>query len=490
MSGINWSEFAEANGMIGNDGDPRGLGGDGSAAEIAALNKALSVGAGSAGVTAGTPVTGGLGPLMPQSLEGVLTSLTYSNEDFPFWKALPKDPAFNTAEEYNQLVSVGQGEAGFIAEGDLPEEEDSKYVRQVTLVKFMGTTRRVTHVGSIVRTRGVDSAIAAETEAGTLWLMRQLEESLFFGNSAVIPVQFDGLEKQIIDNGLVYDLRGGVLTEEILNGLTEVVRSAPNYGKVDTLYMSTGVKSDFVNKLRDRLRFEAGSKVVDPGFAINSFTSANGKLDLVDDVFITARQKPYTNGLGASTKRPLTPSVGAAGLTSPVDATGLFAAGDAGNYYYKVVAVNRYGRSAPVTTAVVAVAAGDNITIPIVDNGQGTTGYIVYRSSKNAADASDAKEIFRVARTGPTQNIIDLNAYLPGCSSVFGVESKPTNLQWKQLAPFTRLPLATIDTSIRWMQVLYGALQVKAPRHNFVIKNVGRDPNAAQIAPAFVGFEN
>jgi hypothetical protein len=72
---------------------------------------------------------------------------------------------------------------------------------------------------------------------------------------------------------------------------------------------------------------------------------------------------------------------------------------------------------------------------------------------------------------------------------VFGLEMKPATLGWKQLAPFTKIPLATVDLSYRWMQVLYGALQLKAPRHCFRIFNVGRDPNAPVVTPAVVGFE-
>ena len=125
---------------------------------------------------------------------------------------------------------------------------------------------------------------------------------------------------------------------------------------------------------------------------------------------------------------------------------------------------------------------------PVQDGGQDTTGYIVYRSTKDGA-ATTCKEAFKVARTGMTQNIVDRNLDLPGCSDVFGFDMKPETCAWKQLAPFTKIPLGIQDLSIRWMQVLYGAVQFRSPRKAFRIKNVGRDPNAPVLDPAVIGFE-
>jgi hypothetical protein len=53
----------------------------------------------------------------------------------------------NTVEEHNELSSYGENpDNGWIDEGDLPEEDDSTYERKFSVVKYIGTTRRVTHV--------------------------------------------------------------------------------------------------------------------------------------------------------------------------------------------------------------------------------------------------------------------------------------------------------------------------------------------------------
>ena len=473
---IDWQSVANQGEMFGDSG---GGYGESSNSDVAALRKALSAGEGNGG-THGVATPGAAGPLMPESLDEVLHSVTYTEQEFKLWQRIPKSPAYNTAEEYIRLHRVGLGESAFMGEGERPEEEDSSYSREVSMVKFLGTTRRITHQATLVRSVEKAGLVARETKNGVMWLLRQLEEALFFGDSQIVPLQFDGLNRLMIDGGSpVYDMRGAPLSEEVLSGMCAAVRKKGNYGTIDTVYSSIGVKSDLKNKIRDRMRSQFGDKV-DFEPKLDNF----GDVKLEDNVFIDEGEDklPVAAGVGNSSKRPLLPILGAAGITTPANGNSKFGASDAGSYYYKIVAINRYGRSAPLTTAAVAVAEGDKVVIPIVDGGQDTTGYIVYRSAVDAADATTCQEAFRVKRTGASQDIEDLNADLPGTSIAFGLETKAETLSWRQLAPMMMIPLATSDLNERWMQVLYGVLRLTAPRHCFRIKNVGRDPNAPQIA--------
>lgn len=460
-------------------------------ADVANLMKAMTAGSGKP--TAGSAVPGALQPLMPESLEATLKVLTYTEREFKFWRSIFKSAAYNTSEEYNRLHAVGSGEAAWIGEGDLPEEEDSTYSREVVLMKFLGTTRRVSHVASLVKTVGIANAIAQETKNGTLWLMRNLEWGLWYADSRLIPVHFDGM-KALMDKSdtPVVDLRGAALTEQVVNDVCSFVRGAPNYGFIDTLWCSVGVKSDVVNLIRANQRAAYGG-VVTAGAQINEImTQACGAVKLEDSVFITEGDSPFPNGTGQASKRPLAPIM----IQQPTEAvlgggeSSNWIAGDLGNYYYKIVALNRYGRSTPVTTAVVAVGvAGRKVTIIVQDGGQNTTAYIVYRSTKNGA-ADTCREAFKVAKgAGNQTTITDFNNDLPGCSDVFGLESDPNTYGFKQLAPFTRIPLATIDLSIRWMQVLYGAPVLYRPRHVVRFKNCGRSSGAVIPTKAKPGFE-
>lgn len=479
---VNWS------GMYDGVGDGFGVH-PGAAGDIAELHKAMSAGDGQP--THGQAVAGGLQPLMPESLEGTLKYLTYTEKEFKLWKKLVKTGAVNTAEEYNRLHRVGSGDAAFIAEGDLPEEDDSTYSREVALVKFLGTTRRVTHVASLVKTAGIANAVAAETRNGTLWLMRQLENALWHGDSSMIPEQFDGFRKLVTDgDGIVFDNRGAPLSQELLNGLTGAARGAPNYGNIDTWWMGINQKADFSHLLYPNLREMYGSKGVSAGVVVDNFDSVSGgRQRLEDSIFLGEGQAPVAAGVGKSEKRPLEPIIESQPAMA-VDTTAEFEAADAGDYIYKVVAFNRYGRSKPVTTSAVTLdnTANDRITFQVRDGGR-ATGYIIYRSSKNGAAATCKEMVKVVATANGVTTVNDLNADLPGTSIGFGFEHDPNTLGFKQLAPFTRLPLATIDTSIRWMQVLYGVPVLYRPRHVVMIKNIGRDPDSPVVDLAFPGFE-
>ena len=117
--------------------------GVGSESDIAELSKALEAGYQVSSQTGGSA-------LRVESLEASLKVLTYSASHIKFWKKVPKSPAYSTVEEYNQLSDYGGQNSPFLQEGELPASSDSSYVRRTQLVKFLGTTREVTHQASLV----------------------------------------------------------------------------------------------------------------------------------------------------------------------------------------------------------------------------------------------------------------------------------------------------------------------------------------------------
>ena len=123
--------------------------GNASSGDVSELAKALTTGdyAQSAGISG--QVNGAA--LAVESLENSLKILTYNEQHAKLWKKINKTPAYSTVEEYNQLVSYGGASGGFLPEGVLPETEDSLYKRQAAFVKFLGTTREVTHPATLVR---------------------------------------------------------------------------------------------------------------------------------------------------------------------------------------------------------------------------------------------------------------------------------------------------------------------------------------------------
>src|SRR5690554_5048965 len=150
-------------------------------AEVANLNKALT-----AGYATSPETQQNGGAFRVESLENSLKVLTYSDQHVKLWKKIPKLKAYNTVEEYNQLLSYGSDGGGFLSEGELPDTQDSTYQRQAAFVKFIGTTREVTHPMTLVNSAHGD-VIARMNQDGILWMLKKIENGLFWGNSKLAP---------------------------------------------------------------------------------------------------------------------------------------------------------------------------------------------------------------------------------------------------------------------------------------------------------------
>jgi hypothetical protein len=460
--------------------DYQGVEGFGTASQqdVDELNKALAAGQdiNAPGVTAGDGFA-----LRVESLERTLKNTTYKMDHIRLWKQIPKLPAYNTVEEHNVISSYGENaDSGWIDEGDLPEEENTTYERKYAVVKYIGTTRRVTHVMSVVRPAH-GNVISSETVNGTMHLLRMLERALFYADSSMSSLQFDGYEKLLTANSPatnIIDLRGAPLSEDILTDAALTVQDAPNYGTPTHLHINPKVKADLVKTFFPKERHGTFDKQGDfIGLNVRGFTSPAGDVSFEPNVFVQDGGAPY-GPVGDSSKRPGTPTISTS-VTTPQDTTNSqFGADDAGAYFMKIVAVNRYGRSTPVNVdaGAITVVEDDEITFGVTPGGATSVEwYEVYRSAKSGA-ATATRLILRVANAaGVGETIVnDYNASIPFCTTGFMFQQNLEAMSFKQLAPMIKIPLATIDSSIRWMQLLYGVPVVYTPGKHILFKNIGR----------------
>lgn len=462
---VSWRDYEGADGFGGISGP----------AEMDALNKALS--AGSSVNAPGSAVPGDGFALRVESLERTLKSVTFRMEHIRLWKAIPKLPAYNTVEEHNQLTAYGNGDEAFVAAGELPGEEDSTYERKYATIKYLGTTRRIEHPMTLVRSAN-GNAVAQEQMNGTLHLLRIVETQLFKGDSSLSSVQFDGFAKLIEDNAPaanIIDMRGLPMTESKMldGGLT--IQDAPNYGTPTHMHCNPKVKADIIKAFYPKERYDAfkseGGQI---GIDVNGFMSPAGPVKFEPNVFITDGGAPSAAS-GNVARRPNTPTVSTA-ATSPTEATALFGADDAGTYNYKVSAHNKYGKSASLDVGTVTVAAGDKVTFGVLPaGGADVEWYQVYRTLVGGA-AGEERLILRVPNTGGAGEMVldDLNESLPFCTNVYLWQQNLECMSWKQLAPLIKIPLATIDPSVRFMMLLYGVPVLYTPGKCVLYKNVGR----------------
>jgi hypothetical protein len=450
-----------------------------SQAELDELNKAL--GTGQDGEAYGNGAYNDMSALRPQSLEGTLKIVAAKQEHIKFWKELNKKPAYNTVEEFNVLDSYGGNSSPFFVEGGLPNEEDSNYIRQSQMVKFLGTTRVITHPATLVRNT-VGDMVARESENGTLWLLQQLERALYFGDSNLDSLQFDGLYAQVRNfvNGKTYqnqhiiDMRGGVIDENILEDAATII--ADNYGNGSLqLHMTNQVHKDFSKLItgtggRQRIMM-GGQGDVTLGQPVRGYSANSADIAFKNNIFLKPDTAPKAQAQrGASA----TPTFPASQLTAVADAT---AKHTAATYYYFVSSKNSAGESTPAALGSVAVTNAQRVDILInrVTSDPAAKTYRVYRGV--TSDPTQSLFAFEIkdAGSGTTQTIADRNFDIPGTDMAFLVDMDGENvLTFKQLAPLMKLPLARIAASERFMILLYGMLQVYNPRRVVVFKNVGK----------------
>lgn len=462
---IGWSDYRGAEGY--EISDPN----------VAALTKALS-----AGSEINAPAAGpGVGfPLRVESLEGTLKNLTYRMEHLRLWKMIPKKGATNTTEEHNELQSYGDDNDGFIPEGGLPAESDSVYERKYVKIKYLGVRRGITHQMTLVRPAH-GNVVGEQTVAGTMDLLRKVERGLFYGDSSLSDLQFDGFEKLIKDKANprnIIDMRGQPLDEEVLQDGAMTISDDPNFGTPTHMHMNPKVKSDLIKTLYPKARHDtlnAGSGKL--GLAVDGFVSVAGFVKFETNSFVRSHKAPPLAAAGGTADEPLpgTPTVSTA-ATTPVEAAALFTAEFVGAYEYSIVAHNNSGHSAPVTIGATAVALGDKVTFGITPAGANTLWYEVYRTKANGTDKSLILRVPNLVGAGETI-MDDLNESLPFCSSAFMWQQDDTCLAWKQLAPFMKIPLGTTKLAMEWMQVVYGSPVLYAPNRAILYKNVGRAPN-------------
>ena len=466
------------------------------AAAVGELSKALEAGSITGRETTGLTNASGA-PLKVESLEKNLKVLTFSESDIKMWKRIPKSPAFNTVEEYLQLDSYGADRGGFNNEGELPEEEDSTYIRKAELVKFLGVTKSVTHPMTLVKNY-IGNAVQREVTNGIQWILRKADKGLFRADSNIVTQEWNGLYTQHrvnggyanldayqLNNSLVVDLRGKRIKEaDIEEGALSIIR---NFGHANLLVGPPAVVSNFVRNFHDKKLISPNSPQVTAGVmgqAVEVFHSQFGPIELDYDIF-AAKAAPKLKTAGASAPKSPAAPVSVAALT-PVNALGQFAAADAGDYIYAVAAKNRYGESAltQITGAAVAVAAGDSVDLEFTA-GAGTyaaTGYTVYRSKvDDTAATANLYPLFEISVAelatgydgGAAGHVFDNNRWLPETEECMLLQSDTQVYEFKQLAPLMKMPLAQLSPAQRFMVLLYGTPILYQPLKMVRFINVG-----------------
>lgn len=477
--------------------------GFGSQADNAELLKAMQAGQITGRDTADLSLT--QEPLKAESLETALKLLSFRMQDIRLWNSIPKMPAYNTVEEFLQLESYGSDRGGFYDEGALSDVEDSSYIRRSELVKYIQVTGEVTYQAQIVKS--YVPAMQQEIKNKMMWVLRKANSALTKGNSATIPQEWNSLYAQhasigngegfsysdldsyMNENPAVIDLRGGSLTQEMLEDGAVNIDDA--FGTATDIFGPPTTISDLSKSYyeKQRILLGASGQKVDGGSPLQAMSTSLGQVNLSHDKFMK-RNRPRKLSDGAiSDGAPVAPSVAkTVALTGTADASSKFAAGDAGTVYYAVASMNSKGESALslLDSMAVTLTAGRSVDLGFTAVAA-ATGYQVYRtkvtaSSDPAADGVTFYPLFEVSKAqhaagfdgAAAAKIRDRNRYLPDTEQAFMIQKDDEVFSFKQLAPLSKLDLAILAMSRRFIVFLFGTPNLYANKKMVRYINIGR----------------
>jgi hypothetical protein len=447
-------------------------------------------------------------PLKAESLEKTLKLLEFRTKDIRLLNAMPKMVAYNTVEEFLQLKSYGADRGGFYNEGELSDVEDSTYVRRAELIKYIQVTGEITMQAQMVRTNFID-VYRKEVENKTMWIMRRANTSLTKGNADVIPQEFNGIYKQHANIGTggndflyssleeyftsptVVDLRGKSITQ--INIEEAAVTVDNGFGTPTDIFGPNTVISALMQD------YFGDQRIVMPATGFNGtigtvprkIDTSIGEINLNSDKFMKNDAARTTASNATSPKSPAAPVAGTAPSVA-ADPLAKYTAAEAGTAYFAVSSINRYGESALtlLDASAVTIVAGSRIDLTFTAGvgANPVSGYKIYRTKLTSAATSAGLQfypIFSVSVSdlaagydgGAAGKVRDRGRFLPGMEQAFLTQMDDEVLSFKQLAPISKLDLAVISMSRRFIAFNFCTPQLYAPKK--LVRFINASPTLA-----------
>lgn len=464
-----------------------------------------SLAAGSVSYNFGSVAAGNGAPLRTESVEGTIRLADFLVRHLKLYTRIAKQRAEQIEHQWVERSEYGQSAVSTLFDGiSTPTFTDMTDQRRSVKMKFRSTGRAVTPQMRTVNVIGGDP-VAQEMVAGTMFMLRDIELSSYFGNENVDPLEVKGIEQQITDALLSViptritdnDLRGAALAQSHIETASTSAAGLDAWGMINELHLALRAMSKFNNTFSgngtltngiQRVGLQ-GERVIGAGTVATSQVTTASEVTYVPNAFLDARNVRVTswnvkNPSGLAGLVPASPTVGApasgaatarGALEDPGLPTSQFTA--ANGYFYWVAAVGRGGASAAVQANVVAVSSvsTQNISISVTPNGANApVYYIVFRTRADDTDATKARAIMWVQNTAGAgaMTIIDRNDRIPGCTTGFALEMVPENIALLETLPLSRTPLYDQSLLTKWALVQFGTPVVRLARHCNILRNI------------------
>lgn len=240
--------------------------------------------------------------LLRQDLESVITKIDMKGT--PLRKRWSRSKANGLTHEYTQRTSLGSPSSSFYADGQLPSDGTTRYVRKGKQVKCIGEIGRVTGL-MIAAGRSFADQLALEQQARMVSVLQAEEGALLNGDSTkpymVVDgsgnqtpqyLEFDGLDRIIAqEGGVSIDAStypgGSKVSIPIVNSAIQQVYDAN--GEPTAVVMGSREKIYFNELLQNFVRY-GGDGVVhverQVGASVMYYDSDFGSLPLIPSRYI------------------------------------------------------------------------------------------------------------------------------------------------------------------------------------------------------------
>lgn len=440
---------------------------------------------------------GELSPLVPQSIQNTLDSTTFTDEDIVLWPRLQAMAVEATSplHEYNLVHQHGSyGVDPFFGEGGIAGTSEAQFERKTVRVKYMMEVITITDVGIMTGLMMPNpSALALRTQQGTLSLTQKLETYCLHADSALNPNQFDGIIPSVRRGAPrnYTDFLGNQATPQKLQEIVGKLVQPPLYGRPNVAFCDYGVFTSLANQAatygrHDQMVQQDGQRGLYWGFDKLYLGTPYGRVELVPMPFLNERDTPMPRNMGDGAPNTI---VGAITEVAAPGATGWTSA-DVG-YAFWYIAEFHGDRG----TSVTAPYGGATLTATdkahqhdFADSSYALAGagggryYKVYRArvAAGAPAPTDLGEYHKIAsqprntvNAGATR-FNDVGLVKPETGYIIFATLRPDTIQWTKFLPFTRRNFPTLDTTMKFGLMLFGALTMKVPSKWWVCANVAR----------------
>lgn len=434
---------------------------------------------------------GAYAPLVPQSIQPVYDTVTAGAQHLTLQKKIKKTSVTTPVFEYMQLQRYGGTETSpFVSEAGVPAITQSHFNRKAVRMKYMAVFRQLTDV--LLHTQlfsGVGAARAIEASNGSMELALHHERYLVWGDSAVNPLEYDGIiasvERQVPEN--VIDLEGGTISGQEIQAQIARLVSAPYFAEPSEVMMTPRHLAWYENQL---LPFRRGDLSTDGTLTWHagqlSVGTYQGKVPFSVMPLLEPIQHPLDTSEGDGPPASLVPVLtavagGSASKWRAADVNGV-------DFWYTFVIVGDGGSRRTVNVGPVALTAGQAVQVDIPDSAELLSGlgsvrsYVVFRATvPTGTTPSSSQDYFRCGRYARNQDgpggatrFLDLNHNRPNTAPIIVMDYKPDVIEWMDFLPVTMRPITiSRSTTEQFLLTMFGALRMGNPRRVLVFKNVG-----------------